>query len=156
MRRTTTMLIAMLVAAAASAQMKVQPQPMVKATPNGAQQPQKVQAGSWETARRIPRDAAIMLVKSGKAVFVDIRSFETYSKGHIKGAISVPRSQLMSRLREIPPGKFVITYCACVREHTAALAVTELEVHGFKNAAALSGGWNEWTAAGLPTATGAN
>ncbi len=145
------MLIALLAATAASAQLKVQGN-----TPQGAAQPQRVQPGSWETARRIPRDAAIQLVKSGKAVFVDIRSFETYSKGHIKGAISVPRSQLIARFREIPAGKYVITYCACVREHTAALAVVDLEAHGFKNAAALAGGWNEWTAAGLPTATGPN
>src|SRR5438045_312051 len=117
MRRTTMMLIALLTATAASAQLKVQ-----GATPKGTTQPQPVQQQSWETVRRIPRDAAIMLVKSGKAVFVDIRSFETYSKGHIKGALSVPRSQLLTRLREIPPGKYVITYCACVREHTAALA----------------------------------
>jgi len=148
------MLIALLTATAASAQLKVQGATQ-GATPKGMT-PKPVQQQSWETARRIPRDAAVMLVKSGKAVFVDIRSFETYSKGHIKGALSVPRSQLISRLREIPPGKFVITYCACVREHTAALAVAELEAHGFKNAAALAGGWNEWTAAGLPTATGTN
>src|SRR6185369_162552 len=74
---------------------------------------------------------------------------------HIKGAISIPRSQLIHRLREIPPGKLIVTYCACVREHTAALAVVDLAAHGVNNAAALAGGWNEWTAAGLPTKTGA-
>lgn len=132
---------------------------MLAASMAGAQTrtvtPQPVHVGSWENARRIPREAAIRMVDTGKAVFVDIRSFETYTKGHIKGAISVPRSQLIHRLREIPPGKLIITYCACVREHTAALAVVDLAAHGVNNAAALAGGWNEWAAAGLPTKTGA-
>lgn len=142
MIRRSLMLIAILLAAiAASAQ--------------SAMTPTLVQPGNWETARRIPRDAAIRMVDQGKAVFVDIRSFETYSKGHIKGALSIPRSQLIHRLREVPPGKLIITYCACVREHTAALAVVDLAAHGVNNAAALAGGWNEWSAARLPVATGA-
>jgi len=141
MRRLTMIVIAMLAAGVAGAQTRVLT-------------PQPVQTGSWENARRIPREAAIRQVDAGKAVFVDIRSFETYSKGHIKGAISIPRSQLIHRLREIPPGRLIVTYCACVREHTAALAVVDLAAHGVNNAAALTGGWNEWTAARLPTATG--
>ena len=117
--------------------------------------PVPVTGGSWENARRIPREAAIRMVGQGKAVFIDIRSFETYSKGHIKGAISIPRSQLIRRLREVPPGKLIITYCACIREHTAALAVVDLNAHGVNNAAALAGGWTEWVAEKLPTKTGA-
>jgi rhodanese-related sulfurtransferase len=156
MRRSTLIAIALLAAMTAGAQMKVQ-----QTTPHGSStqllQPQQPAApGTWESARRIPREAAIQLVKSGKAVFVDVRSFETYSKGHINGAISIPRSQMISRFREIPPGKLIITYCACVREHTAALAVVELAQHGVNSAAALAGGWTEWTAARLPTKTGAN
>jgi rhodanese-related sulfurtransferase len=155
MRRLTLIAIALLSAMTASAQMKVQ-----QTTPRGSStqliQPQTAAPGTWESARRIPREAAIQLVKSGKAVFVDVRSFETYSKGHIDGAISIPRSQMINRFREIPPGKLIITYCACVREHTAALAVVELAQHGVNSAAALAGGWTEWTAARLPTKSGAN
>jgi rhodanese-related sulfurtransferase len=132
---------------------------MLAASVAGAQTrtvtPQPVQVGSWENARRIPREAAIRMVDNGKAVFVDIRSFQKYTEGHIRGAISVPRSQLIHRLREIPPGKLIITYCACKQEHTAALAVVDLAAHGVNNAAALAGGWIEWTAARLPTKTGA-
>src|SRR5256885_1864078 len=57
-----------------------------------AMTPTPVQTGSWENARGIPRDAAIRMVDQGKAVFIDIRSFETYGKGHIRGAVSIPRS----------------------------------------------------------------
>ncbi len=104
------------------------------------------------SARRIKRDEAIRLVKADKAVYVDVRSKQSYDAGHIKGALSIPGSQLAQRVRELPPGKTIITYCACVEEHSAAVAVIVLQNYGFKNAGALVGGWNEWTAKGLPTA----
>jgi 3-mercaptopyruvate sulfurtransferase SseA len=65
-----------------------------------------------DTARRIPRDEAMKLVKQKKAVFVDVRSKESYEAGHIKGAINIPEAQLISRLKEIPPKTMIITYCA--------------------------------------------
>jgi rhodanese-related sulfurtransferase len=101
-------------------------------------------------ARRINRDEAIKLVREKKAVFVDVRSKETYDKGHIKGALSFPGSQLLARMRELPKDKLVITYCACVKEHSAAVAVANLNGAGFRNAAALVGGWDDWVALNLP------
>jgi rhodanese-related sulfurtransferase len=107
------------------------------------------------SAKRISRDEALKEVKAGKAVFVDVRSFQQYTLGHLPGALSVPRSQLMTRLRELPPGKKIITYCACpVQEHTSALAVLELSSHNVKNAAALLDGYLGWRGAGLPIETG--
>lgn len=108
------------------------------------------QADASMSARRISREEAMKLVKADKAVFVDVRSRQSYDAGHIKGALSIPGSQLTSRLKELPYGKMVITYCACVEEHSAAVAVVNLNNHGIRNAAALVGGWNEWTALGLP------
>jgi 3-mercaptopyruvate sulfurtransferase SseA len=67
---------------------------------------------SLDKARRISRDEATKLVKEKKAVFVDVRSKESYDAGHIKGAISIPESELLRRLREIPPKTMIITYCA--------------------------------------------
>ena len=101
-------------------------------------------------APRITREEAIRLIRENKAVYVDVRSKMSFDKGHIKGALSIPNSQLMSRIRELPAGKKVITYCACQKEHTAAVAVVNLNSAGWKNAAALVGGWDEWLALGLP------
>lgn len=156
---------ALLASVTASAQMKVPPQQQPRGPSAvigqgaGSQsvsigQPQQQKLPPLSEARRIRREEALKLSKSGKAVYVDVRSFETYSKGHIKGAISIPHSQLMNRVREIPPGKTIITYCACVEEHTAALSVLELNAHGVKNTAALVDGWKGWLAANLPTETG--
>jgi len=145
----------LLVAGTAGAQLKRKGAPpagqqgvAIAASPGGLQ---RVDQQPLSSARRITRAEASKLVAAGKAVFVDVRSRETYDLDHIKGAISIPNSQMINRFRELPPGRMAITYCACQEEHTAAMSVLTLNNHGIKNAAALIGGWNEWKAARLPT-----
>jgi len=67
---------------------------------------------SFLMARRITREEAIKLVKEKKAVYVDVRGKDQYDQGHIKGAINIPLGDILTRLREIPPKTFIITYCA--------------------------------------------
>ena len=112
-RMTAVAIASVFVAGLASAQMKVQPQPPtvppgspMTMTPTQAAEP------PLESARRITRDQAVKLVKAKKAVFIDVRTKETWASEHIPGAISIPLSELNNRLRELPPGKMLITYCA--------------------------------------------
>ena len=137
--------------AMASAQMKVQPQKSGRApiVVNGAT---NVNPGSF---RRISQADALNLYKQGKAVFIDVRSNTQYSLGHIKGALSIPGSQLVKRFAEVPMQKTVITYCACSAEQSSGHAAGDLLAHGVKNVFALKGGWLEWKSNGHPTATGA-
>lgn len=65
-----------------------------------------------ESARRITAAEAMKLVKAKKAVYIDVRSKESYDAGHIKGAISIPLTTLNDHLKDLPPGKMLITYCA--------------------------------------------
>jgi 3-mercaptopyruvate sulfurtransferase SseA len=65
-----------------------------------------------ESARRITREEAIKLVDANKAVYVDVRAKVQYDQSHIKGAISIPLGEVVTRANELPPGKFIITYCA--------------------------------------------
>jgi rhodanese-related sulfurtransferase len=151
----TAALAVSMMASAAVAQMKVQPRPQAKP----GNQSMAVTVGgkngaTVDTAKKITIPEANKLVREGKAVFVDVRTHEQYMLGHIKGALSIPGSQLLSRLREIPPGKMIIAYCACSAEQSSGHAVTELNARGVKNAAALTGGWHAWQSASLPTATG--
>jgi rhodanese-related sulfurtransferase len=83
-----------------------------------------------------------------------VRSHPSFRTGHIKGALSIPGSQLIQRFSEVTPGKMVITYCACDAEQSSGKAVLNLYAHGVKNAAALKGGLAEWKAARLPIAAG--
>jgi hypothetical protein len=67
---------------------------------------------SLESARRISPEDAMKMVAANKAVYIDVRSKEQYDISHIKGAISIPLSELPNRWKDLPVGKFLITYCA--------------------------------------------
>jgi rhodanese-related sulfurtransferase len=135
----------------ASAQMKVTPQQnsgtSVPLAVTGAQ----VASQQFE---RISQADALKLFREGKAVFIDVRSNEQFTLGHIKDAHSIPGSQLIKRFGEVPPRKTYITYCACSAEESSGAAAANLVAHGVKNVYALKGGWQEWKAAGHPIAVG--
>ncbi|HEX9163318.1 MAG TPA: rhodanese-like domain-containing protein [Thermoanaerobaculia bacterium] len=75
-------------------------------------QPQQNVDMNLDKARRISRDEAMKLVKEHKAVLVDVRGKEAYDAGHIKGAVSMPWNEIVSRVKELPPRKMIVTYCA--------------------------------------------
>lgn len=144
--------VLVLFAASAGAQYKPKPQKPAPAAPGPGQLQPAPQSAEF---RRISREEAWKLYQAGQAVFVDVRSHQSFSQGHIKGAKSIPGSQLISRFAEVQdPTKLIITYCACDAEQSSGKAVLTLNSHGVKNAAALKGGLNEWKAARLPIAAG--
>ncbi len=109
----TTAMVALLATGLADAQMKSAIPPGSKPSgpiTNAVAVP--VPEAPLESARRITREEAIKLVKAGKAVYVDVRSKDSYDQSHIKGAMSIPLGEVIVRAREFPPGKFIITYCA--------------------------------------------
>ena len=111
MRRVVAVAIfAMLLATVAGAQKVMVP--AQSSNPNVLITPPPAAEQNLDKAERINRDEAIRLVKENKAVFVDVRSKDSYDAGHIKGAISIPESQIVTRLRDLPPKKMIITYCA--------------------------------------------
>ena len=46
-----------------------------------------------------------------EAIFVDVRSAASFARGHIPGALSIPISELESRIDELDPDQWIITYC---------------------------------------------
>jgi 3-mercaptopyruvate sulfurtransferase SseA len=128
MRTLLTAAVAMtLTAAVAAAQYKTTPQPPpppasqtqsspIQITmPNSSatlQAPMPVSDEDLAKARRISRAEAMKMVKAKKAVYIDVRSKEIYEESHIPGAINIPLSQLPARFKDLPPKKFLITYCA--------------------------------------------
>jgi 3-mercaptopyruvate sulfurtransferase SseA len=47
----------------------------------------------------------------GTAVFLDVRFADDYAASHIPGALSIPLADLESRLSELNPTGWIITYC---------------------------------------------
>lgn len=141
-----------LTAAIASAQFKSQTK---SATP--AKSPIVVSGAKMAANGSFPRISqadALKLHKQGKAIFIDVRSNEQFQLGHIRGALSIPGSQIIKRFAEVPPQKTVITYCACSAEQSSGRAAANLIAHGVKNVWALKGGWQEWKANRGPALAG--
>lgn len=157
MRKAALLAVALLTlfaAVFASAQYKQSPQ---TTTQKPASSPLVVPNTTSRGGTNFPRISiadAIKLHKEGKAVFIDVRSNEQFSYGHIKGAMSIPGSQIVKRFAEVPTQKVVVTYCACDAEQSSGRAVNELLSHGVRNVFALKGGWHEWKKQGFPVAAG--
>jgi len=90
--------------------------------------------------QRLAQDAVIV---------IDVRPEIEYRSGHLPGARSIPVSDLLSRLRELPPDESIVAYCRGPYCVMADEAVALLTAHGYR-AARFEGGFPEWQVAGLP------
>ena len=81
-------------------------------------------------------DQARALVESG-ATIIDVREPGAFAKGHLKGAVNIPLTQMRGRLDEIPTDRPV--YLNCRSSQTSYNAVRLLQGHGFTNVVNLGG-----------------
>jgi len=89
----------------------------------------------------------------GALVVLDVRERETFHKGHLAGALNIPRGELELRAdAELPdPTARIVTYCQFGKVST--LAAATLRTMGYARAVALDGGLDAWTRAGHPLET---
>lgn len=67
-----------------------------------------------ETYPEIPRvslEDAKAALDSSSAIFVDVRSAETYAESHIKDSVNIPLAEIESRIGELEANQWIITYC---------------------------------------------
>ena len=97
-------------------------------------------------------DEAYQAFKSNKDyIFIDVRSADEYKNGHIKGALSIPLSELSERMQEIPADKPIIAYCSGSSCNLSGAAVKMLLKNGFTKVYDMAGGGiNEWKLKGYP------
>jgi len=106
--------------------------------------------GNRDELGTITRDELRRRLRAGDVVVLDVRPAVEYESGHIRGALSIPISELRSRLKEVPEGTDVVAYCRgpfCVY---ADEAVRLLAKRG-RPALRLEDGFPEWSAERLPT-----
>ncbi|MCA1593531.1 MAG: rhodanese-like domain-containing protein [Acidobacteria bacterium] len=65
-----------------------------------------------DDVRRVTIPEVQKMMETGEAVLVDVRDENSYKNGHIKGALSIPRGELVVRMKELPKDKLVVFYCA--------------------------------------------
>lgn len=97
----------------------------------------------------ITRDELLTRAKDGSAVVLDVRPALEYQAGHIAGAISIPVTDLGSRLAELPRRREIVAYC---RGPYCVMAFDAIDIlrRAGRRVRRLEDGFPEWRAAGLP------
>lgn len=86
--------------------------------------------------RQVNVDKVRELVEKG-SIIIDVRERYEYERGHIKGAINIPLSELRNRIKEIPRDKPVYLHCRTgQRSYNATLALQNI---GFDNIVNIAG-----------------
>ena len=93
-------------------------------------------------------------IAAGKAVLVDIREIDEFSRAHIAGAVSQPLSRWEQAHLTIDPAADVVFTCRSGMRTQSACDRLAARVRG--EAYVLEGGLNAWLKAGLPFETDAN
>ena len=98
------------------------------------------------------------LFDTGEATIIDARDRETFRKGHIKGAISIPVGEANALIPpfagQTPKGKLLVVYCGGYDCHDSKLLGEKLLAAGFTQVFVYEGGFPEWQDAGHPVAKG--
>lgn len=112
---------------------------------------------SHSSIPKITMEDAKLLFTSGQAVFIDTRSVKDFIAGHIKGAVSIPLSEmpvLLPKYRKDFKNRLLITYCdgsGCMLSEKAAYNLFD---NGFERIAVLSVSLENWKKAGMPLSAG--
>ncbi|MCD4743477.1 MAG: rhodanese-like domain-containing protein [Desulfobacteraceae bacterium] len=92
------------------------------------------------------------VVEKNKALIIDVRLEETFRKGHIPSAISIPISifdELVGNFYEsVAMEQEIIVYCSsreCTDSHSFAQKLSEF---GYKDVMVFAGGFNDWEQGG--------
>ena len=98
--------------------------------------------------------------QGGSTVFVDARSPEAYTAGHIRGALNLPLQRFDDHaddfLNRVPPEAAIVAYCDGAGCELAEQLAQRLALFGFAEVRILPNGLTRWREAGLPVADGAS
>jgi rhodanese-related sulfurtransferase len=106
-------------------------------------------------SRRTPRNGitpqhAVDLMNHHHAIVIDLRSYETYQRGHIVGAISMPVDDLDSKLKKFTKSQRKPIILVCANGKVSEKSLAKFIEQGFTNTLYISGGLQEWFAESLP------
>jgi rhodanese-related sulfurtransferase len=118
-------------------------------------------------ARIDVRELRRLMQEPRAPIVVDLRSplGRKQDPRMIPGALAMSPDEITTRLKELPPDREIVLYCACPREATAVVASRKLLALGYTRVRPLLGGLDAWmsseaepqipvtlkTAAALPT-----
>lgn len=97
--------------------------------------------------------AALKMWKDRGTLFLDARDSAFFEEGHIPGALSLPREEIL-RAKAMPEladkSRPVLVYCAGEDCEDSKIVAKALLAMGHAKVAVYEGGWEEWAASGSP------
>jgi rhodanese-related sulfurtransferase len=99
-------------------------------------------------------------VESKSALILDARPSAFFAQGHVPGALNLARDDFAHDYRHLDSSlksyhdQPIIVYCAGGDCHDSRMVANALLTLGFTDVTVFTGGWEAWSAAQLPAATG--
>ena len=106
----------------------------------------------FKEPKAIKLDFAYKLFTDG-VKFIDARSADEFSEGHIKGAVNIPfygSENYLDVINSLNKNEIVVTYCSGADCDISILSGDELFEMGFKRVYIFIGGFEEWTKNNYP------
>ena len=100
------------------------------------------------TTERVAAPLAAERLAAGAAVAVDVRTPLERDAKSVAGSISVPLSQLLDRMGDLPKDRPLLVFCA--GGYRSSIAASVLANHGFADVSEIAGGIAGWETAHLP------
>lgn len=99
---------------------------------------------------------AIMLARRADVLFLDVRSRGFFSRGHIKGAVNLPLTEMneVTIAVVVRDHANIVVYCDGQTCLAGPQAVNLLRKHPRLNVMLYRGGWNEWLSLDFPIERG--
>jgi rhodanese-related sulfurtransferase len=143
--------LAVLAAAAVNA-------PLIKRFVRGQFRDAFFSAADHPGLRLITLEEGEELWRTRGAVFVDARKETEFREGHVPGALSAPAAKAEKALPQtilaLPRAGVLAVYCEGGDCQSSLLLAKRLREGGFEDVRVMTGGWAEWTKAGLPAESG--
>jgi rhodanese-related sulfurtransferase len=111
--------------------------------------------GDTATAEGLPREVSVSEAASLRddgAFILDVREPEEWNESHIPGATLIPLGELASRVDEVPQDQEVVVVCRSGNRSQQGRDI--LLQAGYEQVTSMSGGVNQWKAAGFETVSG--
>ena len=91
------------------------------------------------------------MIKEGNVNIVDVRAADDYAKGHIPGAVNLPKDR-WATLQGLRNDRVNVLYCYSLVCHLATTAAIQFAAQGYP-VMELDGGWRWWMEDGFDVET---
>jgi len=98
--------------------------------------------------------ADVVKLVNNDALVLDLRSAETYGRGHIVNARNLGADDIEAKVPGLAPDKAKPVIAVCDNGVSSNRTVKALRNMGYETVFGLKGGMNGWIQAGLPVVTG--